>query len=579
MRNSAIPASFDSHGRNTATAANGQLVHQTTLDHMERLTERLYEVRDGVWCMVGNGLSNQTFVEGPNGLIVIDTGESQEEMQAALVAVRKHTDAPIVAVIYTHFHYCNGTEAFVSPNNGVPIWGHKLIPENLSRIASDVGPVSARGLIHQFGMSLPAVGPDGLVGGGLGRFYKNPAHGRGTHGHIPPTHLVSETTTVSLAGLQVVMSPAPSDANDNMNIFFPELGLCVNNIVWPALFNVFAIRGEEYRDPRILLSGIDEIANFDPEHLVCAHGPPLSGRDEIRSGVTDARDAIQFMWDQTVRWINKGLTLGELIAKVQLPERFDRSYMTQQHYGLVEHHVRQIHAGLRGWFDGNEAGLFPLPTIDRTQRLIAGFGGREQVALQAQAALDDDDLRWALELASWLVRSELGTDGRADGGSGDERALLGNVLRTIAQRTTSANVRNWCLTRALELDGKIDLSRHRGFRASRGQVLANAPSTFVHGLKTVLVPELAADIDCHIAFVIDGSVCGLHVRRGVAVPSNGSGADHTLTMSHQTWADIISAKLSLADTVASGTASITGDASAVAATLASFEHPAFAQRP
>ena len=375
------------------------------------------------------------------------------------------------------------------------------------------------------------------------------------------------------------MSPAPSDANDNMNIFFPELGLCVNNIVWPALFNVFAIRGEEYRDPRILLSGIDEIANFDPEHLVCAHGPPLSGRDEIRSGVTDARDAIQFMWDQTVRWINKGLTLGELIAKVQLPERFDRSYMTQQHYGLVEHHVRQIHAGLRGWFDGNEAELFPLPTIDRTQRLIAGFGGREQVALQAQAALDDDDLRWALELASWLVRSELGTDGRADGGSGDERALLGNVLRTIAQRTTSANVRNWCLTRALELDGKIDLSRHRGFRASRGQVLANAPSTFVHGLKTVLVPELAADIDCHIAFVIDGSVCGLHVRRGVAVPSNGSGADHTLTMSHQTWADIISAKLSLADTVASGTASITGDASAVAATLASFEHPAFAQRP
>ena len=312
---------------------------------------------------------------------------------------------------------------------------------------------------------------------------------------------------------------------------------------------------------------------------MCAHGPPLSGRDEIRSGVTDARDAIQFMWDQTVRWINKGLTLGELIAKVQLPERFDRSYMTQQHYGLVEHHVRQIHAGLRGWFDGNEAELFPLPTIDRTQRLIAGFGGREQVALQAQAALDDDDLRWALELASWLVRSELGTDGRADGGSGDERALLGNVLRTIAQRTTSANVRNWCLTRALELDGKIDLSRHRGFRASRGQVLANAPSTFVHGLKTVLVPELAADIDCHIAFVIDGSVCGLHVRRGVAVPSNGSGADHTLTMSHQTWADIISAKLSLADTVASGTASITGDASAVAATLASFEHPAFAQRP
>jgi alkyl sulfatase BDS1-like metallo-beta-lactamase superfamily hydrolase len=578
MRNTAsddyaIAASFDSDGRNTTTAANGQLVHKATLDQMERLAERLYEVSDGVWCMVGNGLSNQTFVEGPDGLIVIDTGESQEEMQAALDAVRTHTNAPIAAVIYTHFHYCNGTEAFMSASDDIPIWGHELIPDNLSRIASDVGPVSARGLIHQFGMSLPAAGPDGLVGGGLGRFYKNPAHGRGTHGHISPTHLVSKTTTVSLAGLQVVMSPAPSDANDNVNVFFPELDLCVNNIVWPALFNVFAIRGEEYRDPRILLNGIDEIADFDPEHLVCAHGPPLSGRDEIRAGVTDARDAIQFMWDQTVRGINKGLTLGELIARVQLPERFERSYLTQQHYGLVEHHVRQIHAGLRGWFDGNEAELFPLPTIERTQRLIAGFGGRDEVAIQAQAALDDNDLRWALELASWLVRSELSADGRADAGSPDERSLLANVLRAIAQRTRSANIRNWGLTRALELDGQIDLSRHRGFRASRGQVLANAPATFVHGLKTTLVPELAADVDCHIAFVIDGATCGLHVRRGVAVPTIGADADHTVTVSHETWADIISAKLPLADAVASGAVSVTGDVAAVTEALACFEHP------
>jgi hypothetical protein len=54
MRNTAsddyaIAASFDSDGRNTTTAANGQLVHKATLDQMERLAERLYEVSDGVW--------------------------------------------------------------------------------------------------------------------------------------------------------------------------------------------------------------------------------------------------------------------------------------------------------------------------------------------------------------------------------------------------------------------------------------------------------------------------------------------------------------------------------------------------
>jgi len=51
---------------------------------------------------------------GPEGLIVIDTGESVEEMQESLDAVRQRTDAPVVAVIHTHFHCCNGTSALVA---------------------------------------------------------------------------------------------------------------------------------------------------------------------------------------------------------------------------------------------------------------------------------------------------------------------------------------------------------------------------------------------------------------------------------------------------------------------------------
>jgi alkyl sulfatase BDS1-like metallo-beta-lactamase superfamily hydrolase len=50
-----------------------------------------------VWSVIGNGLSNQNFVEGPEGLIAIDTGESVEEMRWALDAVREETAAPVVA--------------------------------------------------------------------------------------------------------------------------------------------------------------------------------------------------------------------------------------------------------------------------------------------------------------------------------------------------------------------------------------------------------------------------------------------------------------------------------------------------
>ena len=97
-----FPASIGSQ-EDTSEGPLDQKAHHKTIEHTERLKRKLYEVRQGVWSQVGNGLSNQNFVEGPEGLIVIDTGESQEEMIASLKAVREYTDAPVAAVIYTHF--------------------------------------------------------------------------------------------------------------------------------------------------------------------------------------------------------------------------------------------------------------------------------------------------------------------------------------------------------------------------------------------------------------------------------------------------------------------------------------------
>ena len=98
-----------------------------------------------------------------------------------------------------------------------------------------------------------------------------------TPGFVEPNKTFTEPLSVQIAGLQVHMSPAPSDADDSITIWFPDLGVCVNNLIWPVLFNVFAIRGEEYRDPRILLSGIDYILSLSPEVVIGTHGPPIVG--------------------------------------------------------------------------------------------------------------------------------------------------------------------------------------------------------------------------------------------------------------------------------------------------------------
>ena len=581
------PESFAPDGSSTIVGPNGQLAHEEAVRHLDRLQLTLHRVRDGVWSVVGNGLSNQSFVLGPEGLIVIDTGECVEEMQKALDLVRADTDAPVVAVIYTHFHYVNGTTAALAAaasgagaggtGGPVPIWAHERVPVNRRRMAGEAAPVMNRGVVHQFGVRLPAEGPDGLVSVGLGLFFRNPNHAPFTSGYVAPTTLISGSTRATIAGLAVEFEPAPSDADDSLTIWFPELGVCVNNLVWPTLFNVFAIRGEEYRDPRVLLRGLDHLLGLQPEYLVGAHGPPVIGADEIRAGVTDYRDSIQFLWDQTVRGLNKGLTGPELSSFVQFPSRFERTHLTREYYGLAEHHVRQIQAGMIGWFDGREDTLFPVPEAERATRLIAGFGGREVVRKQALEALQADDLRWALELSTWLVRSELDATGRADGGSAEDRSQLAAVLRTIAQRTSAANLRNWCLTRALELEGVINLTKQRTHTFRVPEVL-NAPvETYVHVLRVLLDPAKSEGLDTEIRFDFgDAGASGLRVRGGVAVPTDGAHADVVLALAHSTWAQILAGTVTVDQAMSAGDLTVSSGAPDLARrALAAFDHPSF----
>ncbi|MEQ8690857.1 MAG: alkyl sulfatase dimerization domain-containing protein [Pseudomonadales bacterium] len=556
--------------RPPATGPQGQLVHPAALDQLTRLTPRLYHVGEHAWCLVGNGLSNQSFVRAPEGIIAIDTGDCVEEMQAALSELRKVTDLPVVACIYTHFHYVNGTQALLTEHphqerSTFAIYGHADIDRNRARFGGEIAPRSNKGIVHQFGTQLPSEGEDALLHCGLGLHLRNPDHAPFTPGYVAANHLIDTQQTTQVAGLEVQLSPAPADTDDSLTIWFPQLNLCINNLFWPALFNIYAIRGEQYRDPQTLLQGMDHIIQLQPAQLIGTHGPPLQDLND-HAPLIAYRDSIQFLWDQTVRRLNLGDTMDEAAHNVQLPAHLGQTYLTGQFYGVAEHHVKQIHAGLFGWFDGDESQLFPLPTSERNDRLIAGFGGREVVHQQASDALAQGDLRWALELATWLVRSTAV--------SAQDRTLLAAVLRQLAQHTISANVRNWSLTRALDLEGSLDLKRHHQHRFSARQVLGESPTRFIPVLRVLLVPDRAVDVNTEVAWhFASGERCGLLVRNQVAIATSGEDADLTLGLSHETWADVLSGQRNLWQCVDEGLVSVSGDSDQLARFCSAFDIP------
>lgn len=555
-----------------AEGPRGQLASPKAFEQNERLQPRLDHVRPGVWSLIGNGLSNQTFVEGPEGIIAIDTGECIEEMKAALDVLATVTSRPVVAVVYTHFHYVAGTVAITDRfGQKVPIFGHHRIPINRARAANEIGPAYARGLVQQFATSLPSDGPDGVVNVGLGLHYRNPNHRPFTQGHLPPTVELSGGESLMIAGLRVEFDLAPSDADDSLTVWFPELGVAVQNNVWPLVFNVYAIRGEEYRNPQVMIPGIDRLLALEPEHLVCTHGPSLSGRDEIRRRVTKYRDTIQLMWDQTVRLMNKGHTMDEIAHMVELPPDSDSDYYTTEHYGLVEHHVRQIYTGVRGWFDDDPGRLFPLPPVERADRMVEGFGGRDVVRDRVRHAMTETDLRWALEMTSWLTWSSESTDA--------DRRLMAEVLRAIAYRTSAANIRNWCLTRARDIDGTESLERLRRHRLREQQVLDMAPEASVDLLRVLVDPERAAGLDVHLALDFGSTVVGMHLRNCVSVRTDGSTADHTVSMTYSTWARLLGEKVTFDDCLDNGDMVVGGDVRKVRQVFSVFEVSSMRGRP
>lgn len=583
------PDSIAGNDQVVAAGSKGQRAHRAAIEHGKLYERKLWACGDHAWCLVGNGLSNQVFVEGPEGIIAIDTGESIEEMASALAELRRVNTKPVVAVIYSHFHYVSGTRALEKDAGtrlgNIPIWSHKGVVPNRQRVSGEFSPNASRGIVHQFGVLLPASGEDALLHVGLGNFFRNPDHAPFTEGFVPPTHTFDAPTRVQLAGLEVELTPAPSDSNDSASIWFPQLKLAVNNLVWPCLFNVYPIRGEPYRDPTVLLAGIDHLRSLPIEHLVATHGVPISGQAHIGADLTDYRDSIQFLWDQTVRGLNLGLTGSEIAHFVKMPERFGRNYLTRQMYGLAEHHLRQIRNGLVGWFDGDESTLFALPTGERAARLIQGFGGRDTVRRQAREAIAANDLRWALELSSWLVRAvEVGTTAStatapmtpvAKVGDEDHR-LMGEVLRHIAQRTTAQNLRNWCLTRALEVEGKLDIARFRQHRFRLDDILASPSAVYVSALRVLVDPQRADGVEDELAWVFDdGSTCGLQIRSQVAVPTTGAQANLRLELSRETWARWLSGKATFNDSLASGALRVQGDLARVRRALSVFDHPAF----
>ncbi|HEY5775739.1 MAG TPA: MBL fold metallo-hydrolase, partial [Xanthomonadales bacterium] len=115
-------------------APNGAIIREEVLTtaarilYLEPTTEKLAE---GVWCIGGYSLANTTVIEGDDGLIVYDTGDTKEEALHIREAIEKISDKPVKVIIYSHSHYAMGAGALVDNPDDVLVIGHPRLNETV----------------------------------------------------------------------------------------------------------------------------------------------------------------------------------------------------------------------------------------------------------------------------------------------------------------------------------------------------------------------------------------------------------------------------------------------------------------
>lgn len=472
----------------TVTGPNGAITTDTALSVNagmgitdSKVAER---VAAGVYALRGWGIAHSFAIEAPNGWIVVDTGDSTRaaaEMRETLErAVGKKIK--VAAILLTHWHYADGTGAWL--DEGTEVWGH----EHLDRNRSASGGVNVLGgilqsrAIAQFGVFHPTTGPDAFPNA----MSFTPEKFLAVSSYKPPTKLFADGKVVDvvIAGDPVEVAPARTDTMDSVAFYFPQRRLLVTNfLVMDTIFNIYTLRGGTYRNPEILVNDARWVESKNAEILLDIHGRTLKGEKAVREAVERSVDSVQIIHDQTLRVIASGKGPREAAETVYLPGNLrDR----RESYGQVESHVRQVYNGNLGWFDGDVYQINPLSVREEAKRTVQAMGGRAAVRKMATQAVADGGFagwRWGLKLTSLLLT--------LDPADAAARKVRVTAARALGQRTDSANARGFYITEALQMEGKLLM---------QGQpVTLDAIRTF---LNTPRADQLAsASLDQNLQFV------------------------------------------------------------------------------
>lgn len=455
-------AAYEFLDKQAPDTANPSLWRNAQLNHYYGL----FEVTDGIYQVRGYDMSNITFVKGNTGWIIFDPLMSVECSKAAKALVDEQLGKfPVKAIIYSHSHIdhyggvrgildMENPEQFIK-ENGISIIAPEGFEENVVSENVYAGMAMGRRAAYQYGVLLEP-GETGRLSIGIGM-----GQSVGHTSYISPTDIITTTgekRVIDGVTMEFQMTPG-TEAPSEMNTWFPEKkALWVAENCTGTLHNLYTLRGAQVRDGNKWAHYIMEAQTRygkDVQVTFQAHNWPHWGNKVIKDYMTNTALAYKFINDQTLFYINQGLTQNEIAYKLRLPDPLEKVWYTRQYYGTVAHNSKAVYERYMGWYDANPVNLNKLPPEDTAIKTVEYMGGSKAILEKARKDYEEGKYQWVAEVTNHIVFAEPNNQ--------EARDLCADAMEQLAYQAESGTWRNAYLCGAKELrDGSIPFANVGG---------------------------------------------------------------------------------------------------------------------
>ena len=242
-----------------------------------------------------------------------------------------------------------------------------------------------------------------------------------------PDILVEDRYNLSLGELTVEVIAVPgAETNDSVIVWLPQHKICLTGNLFGCPFghfpNLVTIRGDRYRDALTVAAAVEVVLDLGAETILYGHHQPIVGGELIATELKVLRNAILFVHDETVKGMNAGLDLHELMASIQLPPELE----VGEGYGKVSWSVRAIWESYAGWFKHESTTeLYSQSPSAIYQDLVDLAGGPGPVVERARQKVKDKKYTEALRLLDIIAPDQFHSSGAIAESIAAHQGLLG----------------------------------------------------------------------------------------------------------------------------------------------------------